>query len=394
MPPLLATELSGVWRRKQFRAGVRTALFEPSDLNNCPRSEDLSTWSKSTGTGSAVGGQPDPYGGTTAYKLDDTDAGVDVNWTSPNFAAYQASWTTRGFSFFVRADTAAVADIGIRDVTAAVYRARITVTPVAGVVTVGSVAFSVGTGRVVYVVPVTTQPGTYRVGVEVDNIVVANTHCFIVRPAGPTAASVGATNLFGFMAHHLGTPAHSYIPNNGAAGAISCPSDRMRIPWPIAPGPLSFYAKYYETGMQRNAIISGATVRAMQLGDTGNIDPRLILGMTSAGTFLVQHANAATGANVSSTAAAPTLVYGDLVELFGLLFGDGSVQVYGAVNGGVPVVGVRTGAKTLPAAWAADGLLASQEIAPWSAFSGFAEALALAVFPGQLTLDEARMAAR
>lgn len=386
MTLLLATAAINEARRRQFRNGVRSLLLEASDVNLCPRSEDLTTWTKSGGTGSATGGQGDPYGTTTAVKLDDQDGAIDVNWQSPLFAAYSGAFTTRGFSFHMKADTAAEAEIGIHDATALVYRARIRCVPVAGVLTAAGINFSVGTGRVVAVLPVTAQPGHYRVLVEVDGLTVANTHRFIVRPAGATGSAVGASILWGFMAHNLPSPT-SYFPNNGASGSTTRTADTLRLPWLTAPGATTFYAKYYEVGMQRQAIVQGVTVRALQVGDIGNVDPRLIVGMSSAGFLLVQHANAATGASVSSTLNIGTLVYGDLVEVVGIIYPDGSVQVFGSINGAAVTAGPRTAAKVLPAAWAADGQLTSQVIQAFAP-TGFGELLELAAAPGIFSFTE------
>lgn len=393
MTLLLADAASGELRRKQYRNGIRTTLLEGNDNNHCPRSEDLSTWTKSSGTGAATGSQGDPKGGTTAYKLDDQDGAVAVNWSSPQFAAYTGAWTTRGFSCFYKADTAAVCEIGVFDITAAVYRARLSMTPSSGVLVAGGCAFTVGTGRVVAVLPVTAQPGHYRVLFEVDNIVVANNHRFIVRPAGPTGASLGASILWGFHAHNMGSPCHAYTPNAGASGSVSIVNDDLRLPWRAVPGALTSYFRFYDIGIQRIASIHNSTQRVFYLGSVATPSPRHYIVATS-NNIIAQHFKA-DGTLVQCVVANPALVYGDLVEAMSVLYQDGSVQMTVAINGAAPIVGTRSAGQVLPAAWAADGLLTSQEFRLFSSQSdGGAELERFGFFPGTLTLDEARLAAR
>jgi hypothetical protein len=386
MTLLLADAASGEIRRKNYRNGIRTLLLEGNDLNCCPRSEDLSTWTKSIGTGSATGSQADPKGGTTAYKLDDQDAVIGVNWSSPQFAAYTAAWTTRGFSHFYKADTAAVCEIGVFDITAAVYRARVSLTPVAGVLTAGGVAFTTGTGRVVAVLPVTNQPGHYRVLFEVDNIVVANNHRFIVRPAGPTVESLGASILWGFHAHNMGSPSHAYTANAGASGAVTVVKDDLRMPWLTPPGALSTYVKFYDTGIQRIASIHNTTQLVFQLGDVNNVDPRHLIVFGASSNPSAQHLF---GGTVQSTVTAPTFAYGDLIEMVSWLYADGSVQLAMSVNGAVPTVAARSATKAFAPAWAADGQVTSQVIRPFSSLTDAgAEVAAMGFFPGIFSFAE------
>lgn len=393
----LATVAADVLRRNNYRGGRRTILLENTDANLCPRSEDLSTWTKSSGTGTATGGQVDPYGGTTAYKLDDQDVGVDVDWSSPNFAAYAGAHTTRGFSWFYDADTAAECEVGIFNNTAATYLARIRMVPVAGVLTAAGINFSVGTGRVVAVIPVTSEPGHYRVLAEVDNVVVANSHKFVVRPAGAVAAATGASILWGFYAHQAASPGRTYYPNPNASGSTTPGQDILRIPTLVPPGATTFYARYYETGAQSRAVREGTSQRVLTIGDVGNTPPRFLLYFLG-GTDQprVQHTDAASISVTSLASGFPTLAFGDRVELLGVLYQDGSVQLFWSVNGSATVAATRSSAKAFPAAWAADGLLTSQRLQPFSGaiWSGQGEVEVAAVFPGNYTVDEARALTR
>jgi hypothetical protein len=388
MTLLLATAAINELRRKQWRAGRRTVVLESGGANLCPRSEDLSTWTK-VGAGATTPGQADPAGGTTAYKIDDQDAAAATTWTSPNFAAYSGAHTTRGFSFHYKADTGAVCDVRVRDVTALVDRQQIVITPVAGVVTLAGVALT-GAGRVVAVIPVTHEPGHYRILFEGDTLTVANNHAFVVRPAGSTIGNLGASIVWGFQAHQSSSPYSQYFPNAGASGSTSFGTDLLRLPWLQSPGATTLYARYYEVGAQSRSLRENSQ-RVITLGDAGNNPPRLIIFfLTGSDQPRMWYTNAASVTVTSTVAGFPTLAYGDKVELLGLFYPDGSVQIGWSVNGSVPAFAARSAGQALPVAWAGDGTLASQLVTPvaGTGYQGCGELEAMIVTPGLFTFAE------
>lgn len=388
MPIGLATALAGEMRRNNYRAGLRSILLEHADVNRCPRSEDLSLWTKSAGTGAATGGQADPMGGTSAFKLDDTDGAIDVNWGSPNFLAYSGAATSRGYSFYAKADTSAAGDVGIFDVTAAAYRMRITVTNTAGVITA---AIASGTGSIVAVLPATDAPGWYRILVQVTGLTPANTHKFFLRPAGQVGTNVGAMLFWGFMAHDSTVPCHSYVPNPGT-GSVTCDADNLALPWRVAPGALSIYTKYREIGSQMLAVSGGLSVRQCEIAGPNSTLPRVILLHPGSQHFRLQIESPA-GNALSTTSGTPTLVYDDIIEAFGWIYQDATCRVGVSINGAAPILGNLSTALPagFPPAWSSDGLVASQKLRPGATgVNGPREQIAMAPFPGIFTLDEMR----
>lgn len=390
MTLLLGSEAVDVLRRKHWRAGRRTFLLESADTNHCPRSEDLSFWTKGTGTGARTGSQTDPKGGTTANLLDDQDNVNGVLWQSPTFA-FTGAVTQRGLSFFYKANTAAASEVGLRDETAGVIRGRVTITPTAGVVTAASVAFNTGSGAVVAVLPVTDQPGWYRILLDITGIAVpTNLHAVYAWPAGTSGPAMGSAYFWGFHAHSQCTPARQYWGPT-AAGSVNSGSDQLQIPWLTPPGAITLYARYYEVGMQKKSVVEANSQRIIELSGSSIADPRIILYHQQPNAELrMAHNPLVGGQSTSQTVGLPTLVYGDKVEAMGLVYPDGGVQVFVSVNGGAVIAGSRGPARTFDAAWSPDGLVSSQRIKPFSLVGGSAEVERILVTPGVHTFAEAQ----
>lgn len=382
----LGTEAIDVLRRKQWRAGRRTMLLESGDTNHCTRSEDLSLWTQGPGTGVRTPTQADPKGGTTAFLLDDQDAAVAVYWESPSFAAYVGAVTQRGHSWFVKAGTGAAPDVELFDFTAGVTRARFTHTMTAGVPVVTQ---TVGTGAIVKVIPVTTEPGHYRVLVDVTGIIVANAHRYRLYPAGATAANLGSTTFWGFHAHSTCTPARQYHgPTVGSS--LTSGSDVLPLPWLTPPGALTMYARYYEMGAQKRSTVDLTSQRIVEISGATSVTPRTMLVIPQPFAEIQMQHFATAGTKISATVGLPTLAYGDKVEAMGVLYPDGSAQVFVSVNGAVPLVGGRSAGQAFDPAWSPDGLVSSQRIKPFSFIGGTGEVERLLVTPGVYTFAEAQ----
>lgn len=381
--PLLAEEPSNVLRRRHYVGARRTYLMGAADNNHCPKSEDLSGWTPGAGTGSATGGKADPEGGTTAYELNDTDGAVAKYWESPSFGAYIGAHTSRGFSWYVKAVTGTIPDVEIIDVSAGnVVRARFLHTITAGVPVVTQ---TVGTGAVISVVPSTTVPGHYRVLVYVNGLTVANTHRFRAYPASAvSAAAIGATIFWGFQAHNRAAAVSEYLPNAGASGSVSIVGDTLNLPWTVAPGPMTWYLRYIEIGGALIGSVEGSVHIMARIGGSsaGRLD---FLCMSGTGYPRASHENA-NGAVTSSLASIPA--YGDRVELLGVLYPDGSVQLFRSINGAVLEVATRSGPLAFVPEWIGTKVFqlgSSNSSYPHERFG---------VFPGVYTMDEVRSLAQ
>lgn len=151
--------------------------------------EDISgaLWT-ALGSPTVTTGVSDPFGGTGAVTINDTDSGsAQGRYRGFTVSVNGTNWV----GFFVQAGTAAQSTVGWYDVTAAAYLARVSLTWSGGVPTAAVYA---GSGSVLP--PVSLGRGWYFILMSANAVVAANSQRLYVRPAGDTSASTGSATFY------------------------------------------------------------------------------------------------------------------------------------------------------------------------------------------------------
>lgn len=169
----------------------------------------------------------------------------------------------------------------------------------------------------------------------------------------PAITAVGTTGGNMFVAHvqvedvaSTGLFASSHIPSVSAA--VTRAAETLSFPYVTKPRPITAYVKFVERGTR---LASGAV---FHIGAANQAtDPRLAIYSSTGGAYQVRYDDGATEPNAVATAS-PSL--GDVVEIRGVLNGDGSVTIGQIINGGGEVTVNSTAAGTFGTAWAAQTL--------------------------------------
>jgi hypothetical protein len=130
--------------------------------------------------------------------------------------------------------------------------------------------------------------------------------------------------------------ATSYI-----AGSTTRNAEVLKMPFSLTPQQLTFYLKLIEGG---SILINNAQI--FNLG--GDAAPLLNVCM-SGGRYIMQHFNSSSSTGSGALPAAPTI--GDLVELRGSLYTDGSVQLFQSINGQPEAYTSRSAVLAFAANW-------------------------------------------
>jgi hypothetical protein len=279
-------------------AAVRTLLLEPQRTNLCVRSQefDNASWTKFNASVTAnVAISPD--GTATADLITST--------TAFGFAQIAVTFTgdgTKCAAVFLKAGAAAISQISLRDLTAAVVRHEINVTWTAGV---PSLATSSGAGSLY---PVEAYGnGWYRVMFSADSIVAANSNAFRVTGANSLNGTVLA---WGAQAEDAVVPS-SYIPT--VATTVTRNADSLY--WALAslvPREMTVYARSVNLGWASD---TGGPALIFHIGTSGTFtDPRLQATKTSvAGRYASTYDDGVTPNSAIVNTTAATLF--DVVEI-------------------------------------------------------------------------------
>jgi hypothetical protein len=328
--PVGASDASGVLRDRHYEGSLRTTLLEAARTQLVTDPENFGNWTND-GTPVKTGGQADPFAGTAAYLLNDDDGAVREN-------IYQVvTFTgdaTKAIALFVRQGTQATNVFGVFDNTAALWRHKVGITWTAGVP-----ALTTNGGSGTRFTPENWGGGWWRVAVAVDGVVAANVNRFYILPTDDVAAQTGTLYTFGANAWNAAFPSSYQGPALASRSA-----DSFAFPFIHKPQPMFFYAKFVERGT-----ISLADSRILHLSSQ-EIAPRLLIWPNGGGVGYQLFYDSPIGSRTSSvTSSIP--VYGETVELAGLLYPDGSVKLLQTRNGGAEVAGSQSGAGSFAAAW-------------------------------------------
>jgi len=326
--------------RPHWIRNAGSGLFEPywwleslrAQLVPDPENFGAAGWTTVAGTGTRTGGQADPFGGTSAYLIADTDA-ANV-FQIQEIVAFTGDGT-KGVAIFVKAGSSGETNVRLRDTTAGADRFGVKVTWTAGVPTTAVIG---GAGGAILAV----EPwgnGWYRILGNATGVVAANTNQFILTPTNFTASSVADSYFFGANAWNALYPSSYQGPTLATKQLES-----VVLPFPYAPEALFVYMKFRERGNADGVGVS----RLWRIGSNAD-------GLGTPALYVTYNTQYGTrlnvGGNITSGVIAGTPAYDDIVELLVTMAANGLMQCTLALNGGAPSVGTAAGAQTLPAAW-------------------------------------------
>lgn len=341
----IVTTPAGVLRDNHYFGGVRTTLLECATTNSLLQSQALATtWTAAALTSVTNNFAAAPDGTTTATRLipDGTTTAAHrvsqpVTITSGSFLAFSLFIKTNGYNAVrvqvVDAGTNLLGFVLRFDASTGSFGTN-------GAVGAGS-TFS---GAIV--TPLAN--GWYRIGGwgAINNSVTAATVLIdvfdtIADANGNTAWAGNTTSgilLWGAQLEingALNSPPTSYVATTTVALARDV--DAVSMPWTIKTQPMWGYVKFFDFGWSARAAFEPLVMFTDSV--IGNPSVKLLPGSGSAGanpSHCMNYANGLPGVAGGKQSAAiltPGANYGDSVELFWQLFGDGSVGLQRAING-------------------------------------------------------------
>ncbi len=312
-----------------------SGLWTPRGLLMERAIENLVTGSENfTGTGWSAVGTPTrtaaahTASGVTLDLIGDDDAG------SVEYYRQTVAFTADGvkaIAIHLKEGTSPAADGSQIALAGASTRLNSRITWVSGV---PSVAMLTGTH-------LGTDPmagGVYRILFATTAVTAADTNILQVIPVA-TSGQTGNVYAGGVQAVNATIPS-SYIKTTSAA--VTRSADVGSFVWSAAPRAMTVYVKFTETGG-----VGDADAGVLSIGNDGLAAANLQL--RSNGTnYFIRH-NPVAGAVESTAATAPTV--GQVCELRGILYADGSVALGQSIDGAAEVVASASAAQAMDSAW-------------------------------------------
>lgn len=167
---------------------------------------------------------------------------------------------------------------------------------------------------------------------------------FPANGATSASASAGDTVYVWGMQLEQAPSASAYIATPSSSSTTRS-TDSFYWNYASAPQALMAYWRFIERGTQ----LLGA--RGIEIAHTDSSNPRFFLD-AAADTNGYRAAHATASATQVSQVSGNQPAIGDVVEVLGILFADGSVQCIQALNGSAAVAGAQSPANALGSAWA------------------------------------------
>jgi len=352
-----ATELANVLRDRHYIGGQRTTLLEAARTPvNTPDPEDFSTanWGRIFCT---VTHPFRTVGALNLDKVNDDQAGGFGRVDST--AAFQfITGGTNAWQVVVRYDSSVRVQVELIDQTTLVRHGRVDLVFNAdGTLSSTAPAEGATSGNCTLLDVEPLEDGkTFRLWIQALAIVQANSYkvrLFATAESGGAAADLGAALFGGVQVENAVFPS-SYNANAARNG------DSFRWAHRHVPQAMFILADFIERGTFFNVVDGGASPRVVQIGSAANDNKSRLHILAPAGgtTYRVLHTNDA-NANVFAELTHGHAI-GDRVQLLGVFYPDGSVQIKKVVNGGAETAGTQSGAlawdATFDATGSADGL--------------------------------------
>jgi hypothetical protein len=331
-----ATDAAGVLRDRHYEGSLRTTLLEAARTQLVPDPENFGNWAINEGTPGRTGGQPDPFGGTAAYLLEDNDSG------SQESISQVVTYTGNGTKcvlILMRAGTTAANFIGLRDVTASAWRHLVVVTWTGGV---PSLSTNTGGGTLF---PVESfGGGWYLLSFSATGVIAANDNRIIIY-AGTVSSDTGTVYIFRANSWNAAFPSSSQGPSLGTKNG-----DLLTWSWAYRPQPQFLLVDFIERGSGQQT----DSPRLVQISNAVDGTPQAVLYVpTGGGAYRMYHNNGATAVFVALASA----TYGARVQLLGLIYPDGATRLKKAVNGGAESDSGLSSANPLAAVWSGPTLI-------------------------------------
>tara|TARA_Y100000401_G_scaffold99930_1_gene88538 strand:+ start:1353 stop:2633 length:1281 start_codon:yes stop_codon:yes gene_type:complete len=322
-------------------------LIEQAHVNLLTASnDDVTNWSDNQGSGTTIGSVADPAGGTAAYSITGASGsgsrGRNIGLNSFTgdgiksavFVIKERTMPSSGNQAFgIKASSGGAAWHLYFDITGWV-NGKPTITA-----TTGTHLGSRYIGN-----------GFWAVYGNTTSVTASESHRAYVYSNEDDNSNSPAIDVYRMNAYNDLTPRYSLLDAN-----ITATVETFYADFVAPPQAMTVYAKVMgDAGLDESASTSGGNNGLVHIGSTGaSTDPRLSLYSTVGTNFVFMHDN---GTNErSSTISSSAAVWGDTVELRGVLNADGSVVLGQSINAGAETTGSTSSTSAVDAdAWAAD----------------------------------------
>jgi hypothetical protein len=350
------TRISAARRIESIAAGLRrvtwievNGILRPFTLLEAARTQVAAfpqapnSWT-TQGTPVITTGITDPWGGTAAILVEDTDEAASEGKFKVTAVPFTGDGTKLAI-LAVRAGTMATIIVGLWKGSPTLARHTVRVTWNGGT-TAPTLSTVEGGGTLYDPVGVYDQDGAlwWLIAFSANGVVASQVN-FII--AYGEAASTGTFYLAGGNAWDATYPASWQGPTLGTRNA-----DQWSVPYAHGPMAASYAVRFVEQGMPPWVVAGGASPRIFQLGGAGEGQARLyLLKGLGTDTYQLGH-NPVTGSTATATLDLNP-AHGDLIELVAEVYADGAVQLHGRKNGGAVTSTAKSAAQPFAAAWAA-----------------------------------------
>lgn len=315
--------------------------LELARTNSVLWSRDLSNaaWTKTSATAAlnALGLDGTPSSASTL-----TDASAGAHGTADQSVTIANNNATHNSVYWIRKDTITARFVGLESVLSGgtiVFR-TVHLNTSTGAVTISN---SAGTGSV----GVTSIGDWWRVEISLTNnttgntSVVARVYAAIGSVFGVSDVATQGSCVVGHVQAELNVSFGS-APIFTTTAAATRATDSCYWNFPPVPQAMMVYVRFVERG----SILTGG-VRVFQISSAADATPQAII--YNSGTYYTIYHHSGAGSVTQALAVAPAI--GNTVELVGMFFADGSVELIQSVDGAAVTYTAQSGALAYAAAW-------------------------------------------